>query len=144
MHYSSSSYDMYPPPHMTCNLHTSVHSMHYSSTYTKATAGGRAAAKLGAVGWAGIHPPLLCVCVCVCVCIHHTSIHIYIYIHIYVQHGRMWTHTHTHTHIQTQQTQHGRMVDTEKDDLMMREKCKLCRGGGSMVRVCVLCVCVCV
>lgn len=28
--------------------------------------------------------------------------------------------------------QHGRMVDTERDDLMLREKCKLCRGGGSM------------
>ena len=28
--------------------------------------------------------------------------------------------------------QHGRMVDTERDDLMLRDKCKLCRGGGSM------------
>ena len=24
------------------------------------------------------------------------------------------------------------MVDTERDDLLMRDKCKLCRGGGSM------------
>ena len=70
-----------------------------------AGAGGRSAAKLGAMGWTGIDHPCrrqLC-CVDLCCLTRLRRAH-----------------------------QHGRMVDTERDDLMLRDKCKLCRGGGSM------------